>query len=93
MVHPPQLCFARKEYNESAKQWLNNMKASAEKHGIKVNGSWICPVEHTLYFMLESNDFKAISGFLSPPMLTHHKGKISPLITLEQAFEVVQPLE
>ncbi len=91
LVHPPELCFARKEYNEEAKQWFNNMKASAEKSGIKVHGTWITPIEHTIYIMLESSDFKAVTGLLGPPMLTHHKGKISPLITLEQAFEAVKP--
>ncbi len=91
LVHKPELCFGNKQYNEEGKQWTNNMKASAEKYGIKVNGFWICPIEHTYYFMLESDDFKAITGFLSPPMLTHHKGKITPLITAEEAFEAVKP--
>jgi hypothetical protein len=91
LVHPPELCLGRKEYNEEGKRWFTNMKASAEKHGVKVHGAWVCPIEHTFYMMLESNDFKAVSGFLSPPILTQHKGKISPLITVEEAFEAVKP--
>jgi hypothetical protein len=90
LVHPPELCFGRKEYNEEGKRWFDNMKASAEKYGIKVHGTWVCPIEHVFYIMLESNDFKAISGFLSPPILTHHNGKISPIITVEEAFETVK---
>ncbi len=91
LVHSPELCFGRKEYNEEGKQWFDNMKASAEKYRIKVHGAWVCPIEHVWYIMLESDDFKEVSGFLSPPMLTHHNGKISPLITWEQAFEAVKP--
>ena len=91
LVHPPELCFGKKEYNEEGKRWFTGMKASAEKYGVKVHGAWVCPIEHVFYMMLESNDFKAVSGFLSPPILTHHKGKISPLITVEEAFEAVTP--
>jgi hypothetical protein len=91
LAHSPELCFGRKEYNKEGKEWLNGMKASAKKHGVKVHGAWVCPIEHVFYMMLESNDFKALSGFLSPPILTHHKGKISPLITFEEAFETVKP--
>ncbi len=67
------------------------MRGSAEKHGVKVLGAYVCPIEHVFYLLLESNDFKALSGFLSPPILTHHSGKISPLITVEDAFETVKP--
>jgi hypothetical protein len=91
LVHAPELCFGKKEYNEEGKRWFTEMKASAEKYGIKVHGAWVCPIEHVFYIMLESDDFKAVSGFLSPPMLTHHSGKISPLITVEEAFETVKP--
>jgi hypothetical protein len=91
LVHSPELCFGNKEYNEEGKRWFTDMKASAEKYGVKVHGAWVCPIEHVFYMMLESNDFKAISGFLSPPILTHHEGKISPLITVEEAFEAVKP--
>ncbi len=91
LVHKPELCFGKKEYNEEGKQWFSGMKASAEKYGVKVHGAWVCPIELVFYIMLESDDFKAVSGFLSPPILTHHKGKISPLITTEEAFEAVEP--
>jgi hypothetical protein len=67
------------------------MKTSAEKNGVKVHGAWVYSIEHFLYIMLESNDFKAVSAFLNPPVLTHHKGKISSLITVEEAFEIVKP--
>ena len=91
LVHPPELCFGRKEYNEEGKRWFDGIKASAEKYDVKVHGTWVCPIEHVFYIMLESDDFKAVSAFLSPPILTHHSGKISPIITVEEAFETVQP--
>jgi hypothetical protein len=91
LVHSPELCFGKEEYNEEGRQWFAGMKASAEKYGIKIQGAWVCPIEHVFYVVLESNDFKAVSGFLSPPILTHHVGKISPIITVEEAFETVKP--
>ena len=91
LVHTPELCFGKKEYNEEGKRWFAEMKASAIKYGIKVHGAYICPIEHVFYFLLESNDFKAVSRFLSPPILTHHSGKISPIITADEAFEAVKP--
>jgi hypothetical protein len=90
LVHSPELCFGKKEYNEEGKRWFADMKTSAEKYGIRVHGAYVCPIEHVFYLILESNDFKAVSGFLSPPILTHHSGKISPLITVEEAFEAVK---
>ena len=91
LVHPTELCFGKKEYNAEGKRWFTDMKASAKKYGIKVHGLWVCPIEHTFYMMLESDDFKAVTGFLSPPILTHHNGKISPIITVEESFEAVKP--
>ncbi len=91
LIHTPELCFGQKEYNEEGKRWFANMRTSAEKYGIKVHGAYACPIEHVFYLLIESNDFKAVSGFLSPPILTHHEGKISPIITVEEAFETVKP--
>jgi hypothetical protein len=91
LVHSPELCFGKKEYNEEGRRWFNGMKASAAKYGVKVHGVWVCPIEHVFYVLLESNDFKAVSGLLSPPILTHHTGKVSPVITVEEAFQMVQP--
>ena len=43
---------------------------------------------HMFYFILECNDFKSVSTFLGPPMLTHHSAKIAPVISLEETFEL-----
>jgi len=91
LVHAPELCFGKKEYNEAGRKWFAEMKESAQRYGVKVHGAYVTPIEHVFYLLLESNDFKALSGFLSPPVLTHHEGKISPIITVEEAFETVRP--
>lgn len=62
------------------------MNESTKTLDVKVHGAYICPNEHTFYFILESSDFKAISEFLGPPMLTHTSAKISPVLTFEEAF-------
>ena len=86
LVHPPEQCLARKEYVEEGRKWISEMKESADKLGIKIEGAYVTPNEHTFYFILESNDFKAVSTFLGPPILTHHTGKISPVVTFEEAY-------
>jgi hypothetical protein len=91
LTHTPELCFGRKEYNEAGKKWFEDMRSSAQKYGVKVQGAYVCPIEHIFYVILESDDFKAVSGFLSPPILTHHSAKITPIITVEDAFETVKP--
>jgi hypothetical protein len=91
LVHPPDLCLARKEYYDIGKQWFDDMKESARKLNVKVHGSYVCPIEHTFYLLIESDNFKAVSGFLGPPMLTHHSAKITPLITVDDAYETIKP--
>jgi hypothetical protein len=60
----------------------------AQTGGIKVHGFYVSTIEHTFYFILEANDVKAISEFFSPPFLTHHKGRISPVIAPQEAFNL-----
>jgi len=86
LTHAPEHCFARKEYKEEGKRWVEQMRRSADKLGIKIEGAYITPNEHTFYFVLECNELKAVSEFLSPPMLTHHSAKVSPVISVEEAF-------
>ena len=86
LEHPPGLCLARKEYVAEGKRWQDSMKERAKSLGIKVNGAYVSTIEHTFYFVLEANDVKAISEFFSPPFLTHHTGRISPVIEIQTAF-------
>jgi len=88
LTHASEQCFARKEYSAEGKRWVEEMRKSADRLGIKIHGAYICPNEHTFYFILESDSFKAVSEFLGPPMLTHHTGRVSPVITVEEAFEL-----
>lgn len=85
LTHTPEQCFGRKEYMEEFNQWIKQMRESAKKLGIKIEGAYITPNEHTFYFILECSDFKSVSNFLGPPMLTHHSARIAPIIDLEEA--------
>jgi hypothetical protein len=86
LTHPPELCFANSSYKGEGKKWVENMRESAKKLGVKVHGAYVSPNEHTFYFILESDNYNAISDFLSPPMLTHHTARVSPVTALEEAF-------
>jgi hypothetical protein len=86
LYHNPEQCLARKEYMEEGKHWVEQMKKSANKLGVKIEGAYITPNEHMFYFILDCDNLKAMSEFLGPPMLTHHSAKVSPVISVEEAF-------
>ena len=86
LTHTPENCLSRKEYKEEGRKWVENMRESADKLGVKIEGAYITPNEHTFYFILESNGLKELSEFLGPPLLQLHTAKVSPVITLEEAF-------
>jgi hypothetical protein len=77
--HSPELCFGKKEYNVEGKHWLDSIEERAKSLGIKIQGAYVSTIEHTFYFILEAGDVRAISEFFSPPFLTHHKARISPV--------------
>ncbi len=89
LVHPPELCLAREEFGTEAKEWIDGMSDAAKKLGVKVQGAYSCPGEHTFYFVLESDDFKAITAFFSGIMLTHNAARISPVIPLKVASDTL----
>jgi hypothetical protein len=86
LEHPPELCFARKEFTALAKRWMDSTEERAKPLGIKIHGSYLSTIEHTYYFIIEADDARAISEFFSPPFLTHHKARISPVIETQKAF-------
>ncbi len=86
LEHPPELCLARKEYVAEAKNWQDSLEERAKSLGIKIHGAYVSTIEHTFYFILEVDDAKAISEFFSPPFLTHHRARISPVIETKKAF-------
>jgi hypothetical protein len=52
LVHAPEQCFTRREYKKGYTQWFKHMRESAEKLGIKIQGAYSTPNEHTFYFVL-----------------------------------------
>lgn len=88
LEHPPELCFARQEYTAEGKLWLDSMGERAKTLGIKIHGAFVSTIEHTFYFIIETDDARVFSEFFSPPFLTHHGARISPVITLQEAFSL-----
>lgn len=86
LEHPPELCFARKEFISEARRWMESIGERAKPLGIKIHGSYVSTIEHTYYFILEADEAGALSEFFSPPFLTHHKARISPVIETQKAF-------
>jgi hypothetical protein len=91
LVHSPEMCLAREEFHAEFIAWYDGMKDRAKKHDILIHGAYVCPNEHTFYFVLESGDAKNIAAFFDGIMLTNHTGRISPVITLTEAAELDKP--
>jgi hypothetical protein len=89
LVHPPELCLARKEFFAEFKHWLDGMNTLAKELGITIHGAYSCPNEHTFYFILESKDFQTITAFFSGVMLTNNTGRVSSVIPLKEAVDIL----
>jgi hypothetical protein len=93
LQHSPADCFARPENAEAFEQafkiW-DNFEATAESLGITLLGSYINPNEHLFYFIMDTDQYYAITQLLGSVMLTHHTAKIIPVHTLRQAVDAVK---
>jgi len=89
LVHTPELCLARKEFSSEFKHWHDGMNDLAKKLGITLRGAYSCPNEHTFYFILDSKDLNSITAFFSGIMLTNNKGRISPVVSLKEASDIL----
>ena len=89
LSHPPELCLSRKEYKSEFTRWFDGMPDLAKKLGIRIQGIYSCPNEHTFYFILDAGDFQAITAFFAGVMLTNHTGRVSPVIPLKEAVDIL----
>jgi len=83
LTHPPEHCLARDGYRKEYDSWVGNLEKSAKKLGVKIDGAFVSPNEHTFYFVLESDSMDGVTQLLGPPILTHNSGRISAVITLD----------
>jgi len=89
LTHPPELCLSRKEFSAEFTKWLDGTEALEKKLGMKVHGAYVCPPEHTFSFILETKDLESVTAFFAGIMLTHHKARISPVISLRKAADIL----
>lgn len=83
-------CWAREENEEKANKWIESMDDRAEETGVEIHGAYVCPIEHTFYFVLEAETFEGVSAFLGPPMLTDHDAHIAPVVSFAEAEAAVR---
>lgn len=89
LTHNPDHCWAREEYEHKARDWIASIEERADELGVAVQGAYVTPSEHRFYFVLDADDFGAVSSFLGPPLLTDHEAHIAPVLSLEQAVQAV----
>ena len=90
LKHDPDHCWALEENEDKAGEWIEGMDRRAAESGVQIHGSYVCPIEHTFYFVLEADDFEGVSSFLGPPMLTDHEAHVSPVLTFGEAERAVR---
>ncbi len=67
-THTPELCPA--DSPEKIKKTVDIVASEkhAKKTGVKVLGSYSAPPDHTLFFVLEANDYDCVIDFFRPLM-------------------------
>lgn len=89
LTHNPDHCWAREENEEVAKDWIAGMYDRAADLGVDLQGAYVTPNEHAFYFVLEAEEFDAVTTFLGPPLLTDHEAHIAPVLSFERAEEAL----
>jgi hypothetical protein len=87
--HTPEQCLARKEFAPEYKAWLAGMDDLAKRLGIQVHEACVCPNEHTFWFILDAGDINDVTAFLSGFWLTQHAGRVSPVVSLREASDIL----
>lgn len=90
LEHSTENCWAREENEKKANEWIEGMDQKAADAGVEVHGAYVCPIEHTFYFVLEADSFDGVSTFLGPPLLTDHDAHIAPVVTFGEAERAVR---
>jgi hypothetical protein len=89
LKHSPEHCLMRPENAEAReelrKRFLRREELQKET-GVKVLGAYVNPNEHTFYWIIETDDYRNVSRYLGPPLLTYHSAKITPVIKVEDAM-------
>jgi len=93
LTHTPESCLMRPEhakaYEELVRNWENKEKLEKET-GVKILGSYVNPNEHTFFMILEADNYGNVIRALGPPILTYHRGKITPVITMDEATKYLK---
>ncbi len=86
LKHSPENCLARPENQDAFKaiqEHSKDLDKLQKETGVKLHGSYVCPNEHTFYFILETDDFTGVRKFLGDDMLIRHTAKITPVYKLK----------
>ena len=86
LKHSPENCLARpenKDVLEAIEERMKDLEKRQKETGVKLHGRYVCPNEHTFFFILETDDFAGVRNFLGDGMLIRHSAKITPVIEIK----------
>jgi hypothetical protein len=86
-THTNENCPARSpEHAKPFGEWWQSLKKTT---GVKLLSGYVSPIDHTFYFVIEADDFTAVTrelGGLNPL----GSGSIRPVISLDQALPLIE---
>ena len=83
-THTVENCMIDKP--QETKKMMTQMRAEAEKAGIKMTG-YVAPYEHSIYSIMEANDIVALEKLLAP-MTKWGDSSLIPIVSFEQMAEM-----
>ncbi len=93
LSHTPESCWMRPENAKVLKEVMEageKLEETAKKAGVKIIGAYANMNEHTMFYILETDNYAGVSKILGGPLLTHNTAKITPVTTIKEAMAMVR---
>jgi hypothetical protein len=85
-IHSPELCPSDNPEKVEKTVSIVASDSHAKAAGVKVLGRYIAPAEHILYFIIEVDNYEAVTEYLRP-MMKMGTPRITPVSVLGEAIK------
>lgn len=89
LTHSPEHCWARKEQEGKASEFVARMEDADESLDVSVQSAYIAPNEHTFYLLVEADTFEGLTELLGPPLLQDHEADVVPVETFGNVLDTL----
>lgn len=85
-VHTPELCPSGNPEKVASTVGIVASDAHAKEVGVSVLGRYISPTEHILFFIVEADNYEAVTEYLRP-MMKMGTPRITPVSVLGKGIQ------